>query len=296
MHYKNKAAWCAGLAALALGIPAGARAETLIYVTSSAIGTVDSSAPSSDNTSGNNGPLSYSLPSGYYTIGAKVSYDAETLFLLAYNGSTCELFSVNANGGSDGAADLTGVQSFNCSISSGAGDFGFIDGTGGSALDEYVVANGAELYEIGAGGASSATLSVENSSGGTANVVGVINVGGSEQLAVDASVDDLVELNLGSSPVTESGISALGFAPSTNTALDYSVASGTYYLYSGGELYGSTAPGSGFSALGGAVGGTVSMTAAENVAVNNSGGGAFGPAALLPLLGLAALRRKRRAA
>ena len=297
MHGKKQTALCAGLAALALATSAGARAETLIYVTSSAIGTVDSSAPSTDNTAGNNGPLSYSLPSGYYTIGAKVSDDAESLYLLGYNGSTCQLFAVNANGGSNGAANLTAVQSFGCTISSGGGDFSFVDATGGSALDEYLVANGPSLYEIGAGGSSVNSGTAENSNGGTANLVGIASAGTTGALfAIDTSVEDMVQLNLGTSPVGETGVTALGFAPSSNISLDYSLNSGIYYLYTGGELYGATSAVSGFAALGGVPDGTLSMSAAENVAVDNSNGGAFGPAALLPLLGLAALRRRKKVA
>jgi hypothetical protein len=298
MHGNKRFALSAGLAVLALSVSAGARAETLIYVTSDAIGTVDSSAPGTDNTAGNNGPLSYSLPGGYYTIGAKVSDDAQALYLLAYNGSNCALFAVNANGGSNGAANLNQVQSYSCSISSGGGDFGFIDGSGGLVLDEYLVANGPDLYVVTAGGASVNSAAVENTSGSAANLTGVAGIGSSgEQLAIDTSVEDLVELNLGTSPVTETGVAALGLSPGGSTSLDYSTASGIYYLYTNGQLYGATSASGGFTGLGDAPGGTLSMSAAENVAVDNNGnGGAFGPAVLLPLLGLFGLRRRKRQA
>jgi hypothetical protein len=286
----------AGLA-LALGIPAGAWAETLIYVTATQIGTVDSSNPSSDNTAGNRGPLSYSLPSGYSTVGAKVSDDAQTLFLLAYNGSTCQLFAVNTSGGSSGSAGLTAEDgSFSCTISSGAGDFDFINGTGGSAIDAYLVADGTELDEIAAGGASASGLTVETPSGGSTNLVGLASVGSSPnaaQYGIDAATDYLVQLGLGTSPASETNVVALGFTPSGSTSLDYSPDSGSYYLYSGGQVYASSTPASGFSAIGSAPGGTLSVAAAESVGVSNNGG-AFGPAGLLSLLGLAALRRRRR--
>jgi hypothetical protein len=297
MQRKRLVAIGTGLAALA--VAASAPAETLIYVTQGAIGTVDSSAVGTDNTSGGNGPLSYTLPSGYATVGAKVSDDSQTLFLLTYNGTACQLFAVNADGGSGGAAQLTGVNSaFDCTINAGGGDFDFLNGTGGSATDEYLVANASSLLEIAAGGASASASAVSNASGGSGDLVGVANVGSSpnfEQYGIDAGTGEVVQLGLGTDPATEADVVSLGFSTGGSTSFAYSEASGAYYLYTNGGAYATDSLSSGFTALGSTPGGTVSLVPAENVAVSNSGGGAFGPAALLPLLGLAALRRRKQA-
>jgi hypothetical protein len=284
-------------AALAFLAAPAAFAETLIYVTSSNIGTVDSSSPGVDNTSGNNGSLSYSLPSGFYTVGAKVSSDNATLYLLASDGGVCQLFSVNTTGNSSGQASLTEVNgSYGCSTATGNGDFGFLNGSGGSSgLDEYLVANGADVLEVPVGGGTPASIEIGNPNGGVGNIQGVVSVGTSPNdipYGVDASTKELVQLNLGTGGETD--INALPFTFSGSTSLDYSTASGNFYLYTNGALYSdSITYGVDSSSLGNLPSGTLAVTVAGNVGVTNSNGGAFAPALLLPLGALALLRRRR---
>ena len=288
----------APFAALALLAAPAASAETLIYVTSSNIGTVDSASPGVDNTSGNNGPLSYSLPSGFNTIGAKVSSDNATLYLLASDGGVCQLFSANTTGNSSGQASLTEVNgSYGCSTATGNGDFGFLNGSGGSSgLDAYLVANGADLLEVVVGGGSTSSLEIGNPNGGVGNIQGVVSVGTSPNdipYAVDASTQELVELNLNTG--AEINVNALPFTFAGSTSLDYSTASGNFYLYTNGALYSdSITYGVDSSSLGNLPSGTLAVTVAGNVGVTNSNsGGAFAPALLLPLGALALLRRRR---
>lgn len=285
-------------AALALLAAPAASAETLIYVTSSNIGTVDSSNPGVDNTSGNNGPLSYSLPSGFSTIGAKVSADNAALFLLASDGGVCQLFSVNTTGNSSGQASLSEVNgSYSCSTATGNGDFGFLNGSGGSSgLDAYLVANGADLLEVVVGGGSTSSLEIGNPNGGVGNIQGVVSVGTSPNdipYAVDASTQELVELNLNTG--AETNVNALPFTFAGSTSLDYSTASGNFYLYTNGALYSDSINyGVDSSSLGNLPSGTLAVTVAGNVGVtNSSSGGAFAPALLLPLGAMALLRRRR---
>ena len=281
--------------ALALLTAPAASAETLIYVTNSAIGTVDSSAPAADNTVGNNGPLAYSLPSGFSAIGAKVSTDNQTLYLLASDGGVCQLFSVNTAGDNNASAALTEVNgSYSCSTQTGNGDFAFLNGSGGSSgLDGYLVANGEDVLRVPVGGGTPASIAIGNPNGGVGNIQGVVDVGSSPsdvQYAVDASTQELVQLNLNTGAEIDINPLQLTFAGSTS--LDYSTASGNFYLYTNGVLY-SDSTSTGAAILGSAPGGTLAMTVAGNVSVTNNGGGAFAPALLLPLGAMALLRRRR---
>ena len=283
------------LALAALSAPS-ASAETLIYVTSSTIGTVDSGSVSIDNTAGQNGPLGYSLPSGFSTIGAKVSLDTQTLYLLASNNGVCQLFSVNTSG-SNSSASLSEVNgSYSCSSQSGNGDFAFLNGSGGSSgLDAYLVANGEDVLEIPVGGGTPSSIAVGNPSGGIGNIQGVVDVGSSPndlQYGVDASTQQLVQLNLGNGAETDIG--AIPVAFSGSTSLDYSTASGNFYLYTNGTAYADQLSSSTLTNLGNPPGGTLALTVAGNVSVvNNGNAGAVAPALLLPLAGLAYLRRRR---
>ena len=280
--------------ALAVLAAPAASAETLIYVTSSTIGTVDSSAPAADNTVGNSGPLNYSLPSGFSAIGAKVSTDSQTLYLLASDGGVCQLFSVNTAGDSNASAALTEVNgSYSCSTQTGNGDFAFLNGSGGSSLDGYLVANGENLLNVPVGGGTPSSIAIGNPSGGVGNIQGVVDVGSSPsdiRYGVDASTQELVQLNL--STGAETDINPLQLTFGGSTSLDYSTASSNFYLYTNGVLY-SDNTSTGAAILGSAPGGTLAMTVAGNVSVTNNGGGAFAPALLLPLGVMAVLRRRR---
>ena len=280
--------------ALAVLAAPAASAETLIYVTSSTIGTVDSSAPAADNTVGNSGPLNYSLPSGFSAIGAKVSTDNQTLYLLASDGGVCQLFSVNTTGDSNANAALTEVNgSYSCSTQSGNGDLAFLNGSGGSSLDGYLVANGGDVLHVPVGGGTPASIAIGNPNGGVGNIEGVVDVGSSpndSQYAVDASTQELVQLNLNTG--AETNINSVPVTFSGSTSLDYSAASGNFYLYTNGALYADTLSG-GASNVGFVPGGTLAVTVAGNVSVTNNGGGAFAPALLLPLGVMAFLRRRR---
>jgi len=293
----------APVVALAVLTAPTASAETLIYVTASTIGTVDSSAPATDNTAGGNGPLSYALPAGFTTIGAKVSIDSQGLFLLGSNGGTCQLYAVNPSG-SGGVAGITAVDaSYNCS----GKDFAFLNGTGLGEQDAYLIADGANVLGVPAGGGTLQSYVFSNQ----ANIQGVVDVNSSPndtQYGVDASTQELVQLNFDTTTFTgtETDVSALSVNStpvvfSGSTSLDFSILSDTFYVYTGGALYAVAGVFSGtptVAGLGAAPGGTLAMTVAANgnVSVSNNvkaGGGAFTPAALLPLLGMAWLRRKR---
>ena len=133
-----------------LGAVGGARAETLIYVTPTLIGTVDSSNVAVDNTPQQWPPGLYHAGRFPALVGAKVPEDTGTLFLLGYlgpsnanpNNGTCQLFAANTTGAA-GIASLTAVnEAYGCTIGSTAGDLGFVQGSGGSQYnDAYVVAN-----------------------------------------------------------------------------------------------------------------------------------------------------------
>src|SRR5579872_4309377 len=106
----TRTAMLAPLAALAMLCAGSAAAETLIYVTTTTIGTVDSADPSADNTSSknNSGPLNYTLPNGATVVGAHVSLEDNILYLLAVNNGTCQLYSANTS--SSGSASVSPVD------------------------------------------------------------------------------------------------------------------------------------------------------------------------------------------
>ena len=357
MRGKQRFLICGGLT-LALAVSADAQAETLIYVTPTLIGTVDSSNPSVDNTPGNSGPLGYTLPNGYQTQSAKVSDDGQTLFLLGVipgptssnPGTTCQLFAVNTTG-SKGVAGISMVnQAYSCSIAPNYGDLDFVQGSGSASSssspypDAYVVANGASSFEIPAGGASNLPTTpvvTINWAGGTPNLLGLANMSSvslTEQtgygidvqtgvvrldfaVTPENSVTGNFESITGTETVVAATNSAVTFPLQTvaDTSFDYSPASGYYYLYlssypvnsstNAPEIFATQSLSSGFTLLGslplsastpgvGSAGTPpISVMAAKGLSVsnNNSSGGAFSPACLLPLLALAGLRRRRRA-
>jgi hypothetical protein len=271
-------------------ICAGARAETLIYVTANTIGSVDSAAPATDNTSGANGPMSFTLPSGYAPVGGQVSADDQFLYLLASNGTTCQLYQVDteAIGGNAGVTAFN--SSYACSYAQGTGDISFFDGTGASGItDEYLVADANAVDEVPAGGGAPASIAF---AGG--NLMGIAQDStDSAQYGVDGSLGALVQLDLQTGAETVE--SDLGITLSGSTSLDYSPLSQTFYLFTNGSLYAASSPQSAFSALGSAPSGSILVVAADNAAVsNNTSAGAFVPASMLPLLALAAVRRARR--
>ncbi len=310
---KNLAPLSASVAALALLTTATASAETLVYVTGSVIGTVDSSSPATDNTVGGHGPLSYALPAGFTAIGAEVSLGSQILYLLASNGSSCQLFSTSISGNS-GFAGVSAVDaSFSCTQPTGTGDLAFLNESGGgSTLDSYLVSSGEDILFVPPGGGTPTTLAITTPSGGEANIQGVADVGtypNDSQFGVDASTQQLVQLQLKLTSGTETNLGSLAQVTFFGrTSLDYSPASQNLYLYTDGQLYSLSL--SSFMASGGVAtdviaplgavpAGTLAMAAANGISVSNNsngdgGGGVFTPAALLPLLSMAFLRRRRR--
>jgi len=302
------ALWSAALAAPALLIAPAAAAETLIYITDTTIGTVDTSAPSADDTSSNSGsgPLNYTLPDGSALIGAKVMLENSTLYLLVAADGMCQLYSVDAVG-SNGSASLSKVNpSYSCAPAPGTGDFAFRDGSMGSSdTDAYLVPTGDALLQVPAGGGAPTSIPVTNEAGTAANVWGLAdkNTSPSDTLyGVDATDTELFQLNLGAATASEDNnpISApvqfSGYA-----SFDYSITSQTLYLYTGGTLYaygGTPYPNAlsdgDLSNLGSMPAGTLVMAVANGASVSNNGG-ALSPATLLPLLVLALLRRRRLA-
>jgi hypothetical protein len=362
MRGKQRFLVCGGLT-LALAVSAGTKAETLIYVTPTTIGTVDSANPAVDNTPGDSGPLGYTLPNGYQTQSAKVSNDGQTLFLLGsipgptnanpFSG-TCQLFAADTNG-SAGIAGISAVnEAYSCTFGNSYGDLDFVQGSGSSSPnsspypDAYIVANGTPSFEIPAGGASffptSSAVTITWASG-TPNLLGVANMSnvslteqtgygidlqaGVVQLDFAVTPENTVfgtpESITGTETVVADFNTALGLItpPSPQvTSFDYSSASGYYYLYLSSatvnndgvasfapEIFATKSLSSGFTLIGSLpVSGATSPSGTApnppmavvvakglNVSNNNSSGGAFAPACLLPLLALAALRRRRRA-
>ena len=298
----------APLAALTLLVAPRASAETLVYVTSTFIGTVDSSHPAVDTTPGGNGPLQYSLPSGYFAIGAKVSQG--TLYLLASTSttststasSTCQLFSVNTVTG--GSAGVTAVgASYTCPSLIGTIDFAFFNGSSGaSEPGAYVIADGANVLSVPAGGGAPTSISIN---GGAGNVQGIVDVGSSPNdntYAMDVNAMELVQLNLATGAetnVTSLSAVTLGFFGNSVVALDYSTTSSNFYIYANQYMYSVTSTANGtVTPLGATPGGVVTVVLADGLAINNSGvyrsSGAFAPALLLPLAAMAFLRRRRQ--
>lgn len=280
---------------LAAAASAGVRAEPLIYVTPSAIGTVDSADPGNDDTPGNNGPLSYLLPNNFSAIGAAVSPDSQTLYLLGALGGTCQLFRIDLVGTDNAAGVSTAANQFPCSFAQGTGDLAFIGGSASSGTDAYVVANAAVLDQVAAGGGTPNPIALTNALGGTAELRGVAAVGSSPNevlYGADAGTAQLVQIDTAGG--TETNLAPLGLTLTGYVALDYSASSGVFYLYNNGNLYAASAPQYAFAQLGAAPAETLTMVAAANVTVRNyTSGGAFPPTLFPPLLGLLLLRRRR---
>jgi hypothetical protein len=308
---KRIAVLSAPVALLSMLVASGAAAETLIYVTGTSIGTVDSSTPGTDNTSSNNsgGPLNYTLPNGSSTIGAKVSPENQTLYLLVANSGVCQLYSVDT-AGSSGSAAMTVVNSnYPCLPLPGTGDFAFLNYSGSaSKTDSYVVADGSNILEVPAGGGAATSIAVINSLGDEANIWGLADEGSSAGDAlnalygVDVGTKQLFQLSLDANAQTgtETDIAAVPVTFSGNTSLDYSSVSSTLYLYTGSVLYAyggipypNNVSAGAFPILGNMPAGTLAMAVAGNASVTNNSG-ALTPVTLLPLLALATLRRRRR--
>jgi hypothetical protein len=296
------------MAVLAALIAPLAAAETLIYVTDTTIGTVDSANPSTDTTSSNknNGPLNYSLPNGSTAIGAEVSLENQTLYLLATNSGSCQLYSVDTSG-SNGTAALTAVDSsYACSPAAGSGDFTFVNYSGSTSVtDAYLVAEGSDVLEVPAGGGAPTAYAVSNPAGSSGNVWALADEGTSAGdillYGVDAGTQQLFQLNLNSTAQTasETNVTAAPVTFSGSTSFDYSTSSGTLYLYTGGELYAyggvpypNNLSSGALAILGKMPGGTLAMAVANGASITNNSG-AMSPATLLPLLALAGLRRRR---
>jgi hypothetical protein len=295
------------IAATMLALSPLAAAETMIYITGTQIGTVDSATPGTDTTNSNSGkgPLSYVLPNGSSLLGAAVSLGKQTLYLLLTQNGMCQLYSVDTNG-SNGAASLSAVDaSYACAPPQGTGDFAFLSGSGGTTqTDAYLVAAGSQVLAVPAGGGAPTAYAMSNANGGSGNVWGVADEGdfpADTQFGVDAEEQQLFQLGLNATADTgtETNVAAFPLNFSGPTSLDYSVNSQTLYLFSGSVLYayGGVPYPNNLSdgaavILGSPPPGTLAMVVGNGAMVTNNSG-ALTPATLLPLLGMAWLRRRR---
>ena len=265
------------------------------------IGTVDSSNLLADTTAGGNGPISYTLPQGFSTLGAQVSHDSQMLYLLISNGSQCQLMLVQGNT-SDGVAGLVTVDSeYACSLPLGSGDISFLDGSAGTTDDDaYLIADGADVLTVPAGGGTPTSTAIQSPSG-TPQIMGLAQAGSgtnSVLFGVDGASASLVTID-GSG--AETVVQSLPVTPQGSTSLDFSTASGALYLMTNGLAYVSGNPqASAFTLLGAPTTGTVSLVVAGSAFIGNSAGGsgsgAIDPLALLGLGGLALARWRRRPA
>lgn len=252
-----------------------AQAETLIYVTPTQYGAVDSATPNIDRTPG--GPVSYSLPGGYLTVGADVGNDTHLLYLLGRNGSNCQLFATDPS--SEDNAIVAKDSAYACAAT--PGDFDLLSQTGNSDY-EYLLAqleNVIDVIHEGTGQFSHTALPVtryDNSSTGAAQLTSIAVATTANDRIYGVESERLVQLqpvfDRNGNPTRLQPVGNVGLALTSQTpqSLDSSSTSGRLYLLNGNELLLVDA-GNGFlSKLGTVPAGTVSVVAAGALVENDS--------------------------
>ena len=259
----------AGLAALiSCNFYGNARAETLVYVTASHYGLVDSANPGADITPGG-APIAYTLPNGYFVVGVDVDTEVGAIRFLSRNGSTCQLYT----DGQNGVAGLSATDgSYTCP--SNTGDIDFADNANDSAVYDYAGAAGAQVIRVvhgnGSSGVTTQLIPVKGINGATANIVGIAfpppNADGN--YGIDASINSLVALvsNVPDAPTlfTESSPISLGVTVSGNTSLDQSDASNLLYMFTAGKLYSIDGSSGKVTSLGAPPAGTIAVVVAQD--------------------------------
>lgn len=263
-----------------------ATAEPLVAITADHVLFIDSSAPSTVVR-----VVSYSLPSGFVTIGGDIDVRMTDGLILGRSNNTCGLFRV---GGADGSTTftVTSEDSFACSSPAAAGDVEIFPNGGDptSSKQDRLVPAGTVIYDsfrAADGSFSEFTVPVTSTARATTNVVAMAIELDSSSLIYDvdgtANVLQIVTPHnddpAHSSRATSASVADVGPLSITITkpvSLDQSATSGELYLATNGKLYRVNPSDGAAEVLGSLPEGTIAVIANADGSGGGSSGGTSG--------------------